>query len=259
MSGLDIYPDTNQRIYEPDGDVLCRYLADRSHVSIIRGAIGSGTSTASCMKIYLHAIEQRQGYGGKRRSRWAVVRTTYPELKNTTIKTWLDWFPENQYGRMYWDRPMRHEVRIGDVELDVHFLALDDEKDIQKLRSLELTGVWFNELEFVGKMIFDEAESRTGRYPSMKDGGSSWDGVIADMNAPNEDHWLPQMTGEAPPADDLTEDEIALLKMPDNWAYFVQPPALIEVRSPDGKSIVGYKMNPLAENQRWLKEGYYEE
>ena len=32
---------------------------------------------------------------------------------------------------------MLHEVCIGDMELDVYFLALDDEKDIGKLRSLD--------------------------------------------------------------------------------------------------------------------------
>lgn len=210
--GLEV-SEVGQRIYEPDGAVLGEYLADRSHVCIIRGPIGSGTSSASCLKIYTHAMEQRPSpIDGKRRSRWAVVRNTYPDLQNTTLKTWLDWFPEEQYGKVWADRPILHEIRIGDVELDVYFLALDDEKDIKKLRSLELTGVWFNEVEFIDKPLFDEAESRTGRYPSEKEGGSAWDGVIADMNAPPEDHWLPQMTGEAPPADDLTSEQLALLR-----------------------------------------------
>lgn len=258
FQGLEISKE-GQRVYEPDGQVLTAFLADRSHVSFIRGPIGSGTSTACCMRIYSHALEQWPDPQGKRRSVWAVVRNTYPDLKNTTIKTWLDWFPENLYGRMFWDRPMHQELRIGDIELDIFFLALDDETDIRKLRSLELTGVWFNEVEFADKPIFDEAESRTGRFPARKDGGPRWDGVISDLNAPSEDHWLPQMTGEVPPSDDLTEEEIALLRWPPNWKYLVQPPAVLEIRSPDGKSVVGYRTNPRAENLRWLKEGYYEE
>lgn len=257
--GLEI-TDDGFPVYAPDGIELSRYLADRSHVSIIRGPIGSGTSTASCMKIYALAMEQRASpTDGKKRSRWAVVRNTYPDLANTTLKTWLEWFPEVRFGKLWSERPMLHEIRIGDIELDVYFLALDDDKDIKKLRSLELTGVWFNELEFTDHPIFDEAESRTGRYPAMKEGGSNWDGVIADLNAPNEDHWLPQMTGEVPPADDLSEEELALLKFPSNWAYFVQPPAVLEIRSQDGKSVSGYKMNQQCENRRWLKPGYYEE
>jgi hypothetical protein len=250
--------ETGQRIYQPDGKVLWDFFQDRSHVSIIRGGIGSGTSTCCCMKIYtIGAIEQHKGPDGKRRSRWVIVRTTYPELKDTTLKTWLDWFPEEVYGRMIWSRPMCHEVRIGDVEMDVHFLALDDEGDVKKLRSLELTGAWINEAEFMNKAIVDEIESRTGRYPAVKDGGSVWDGVIMDMNAPSEDHWIPRMMGDVDYPDDVPEED--RISRPHNWAYFVQPPGLIEIFGPDGKTIIGYRTNPKAENLRWLKKGYYEE
>lgn len=246
------------RVYEPDGLVLADYLFDNSHVSIIRGPIGSGTSSCSCQRIYRHAVEQRKSpVDGKRRSRWGIVRNTYGELRNTTMKTWLDWFPEEMYGRVTWSRPMLHEVRIGDVELDVHFFALDDEADLAKMRSLEMTGWWFNELEYIPKSIVDEAESRTGRYPAMKDGGSAWDGIIGDMNAPNEEHWVPRMMGEAPYPDDVPEEDRPL--KPPTWNYFVQPAAVLEIRGADGRSVVGYRTNPKAENLKWLKPGYYDE
>ncbi|MDE2040647.1 MAG: hypothetical protein KGJ45_11625 [Elusimicrobia bacterium] len=257
-TGLPV-SENGQLIYEPNGQVLSAYIEDDRHVVIIRGPIGSGTSSASCMKIYRQAISQRKStLTGKRRSKWIIVRSTYPELLETTIKTWLDWFPEHLYGRMTWERPPVHEVRVGDVELDVIFLALDEAEDIKKLRSLEYTGVWFNELEFANKPIFDEAESRTGRFPSMKEGGSNWDGVIADMNAPPEDHWLPVLTGEVPPPEEMPEAERELLGLPSNWGYHIQPPALDEIRDSRGV-VVGYKTNPRAENLKWLKPGYYEE
>src|ERR1700751_3262017 len=89
-----------RRIYAPDGQVLANFLRDRSHVSIIRGSIGSGTSSASMMKLYSIAMEQWPNPStGLRHTRWGVVRNTYPDLKNTTVKTWLDWFPEELYGR----------------------------------------------------------------------------------------------------------------------------------------------------------------
>lgn len=246
-----------RKIYEPDGAMLSRFLLDRSHVSIIRGPIGSGTSSCCCVKIYMIAMEQNKGPDGKRRTRWGVVRDTYPNLRNTTIKTWLYWFPEEQYGRFFWDKPPRHEIRIGDVELDVHFFALDQDEDIPKMRSLEMTGWFFNECEYAEKTIVDEAESRTGRYPAMADGGAAWDGVIADMNAPNEEHWLPMMALEVPFPDEMPEDERAALAWPRDWKYFVQPPALVEVMAADGKSVERYIENPKAENRKWLKPGYY--
>jgi hypothetical protein len=253
------FDEAGRKVYRPGGATLKGYLRDRSHVSIIRGPIGSGTSSASCMKIYMLAMEQRQGVDGIRRSRWAVVRNSYPDLKNTTIRTWLDWFPEEQYGKFWWDKPMHHEVRIGDVELDVHFMALDQDDDVRKLRSLELTGVWFNELEYINKAIFDEAESRTGRFPAQKDGGTAWNGVLGDMNAPNEDHWLPMMSGEVPFPDEMGEEERHALRWPTDWEYFVQPPALVEIMAPDGKTVAGYKDNPEGENLQWLKPGFYQE
>jgi hypothetical protein len=171
----------------------------------------------------------------------------------------LEWFPVEDYGRFFWDRPCRHEIRIGDVELDVIFLSLDEEADVSKCRSMEFTGAWFNELEYMRKLLFDEVESRTGRFPSVKDGGATWEGVIADMNAPDETHWLPKMTGEVQPDADDDEEEVKKAGLPPNWAYFVQPPALLEIRGESGRSVVGYKLNPAAENVRWLRHGFYDE
>ena len=256
---MRIDDQTGMRIYEPDGATLARYLESTAPISIIRGPIGSGTSSASCMKIFKFAMDQRPSpVDGKRRSKWCVIRDSYPNLENTTIETWLHWFPEELYGKFYWSRPFKHEIRVGDIELDVLFLAMEGPEDLKKLRSFELTGVFFNEMEFAKKFIFDEAESRTKRYPSKEMGGSNWFGMIGDMNAPPPDHWLPQMTGEAPPADDLTEDELARLVWPVEWEYLVQPPAVLEIRSPDGESVVGYETNPAGENIHNLVDGYYE-
>jgi len=248
-------------IYQPDGEVLRQFLRDRSHVSIIRGPLGSGTSSACAMRIYMHAMEQRLNpETGKRHSRWIILRDSYPNLRNTTIRTWLDWFPEEKFGRFFWDRPYRHEIRIGDIELDVVFFSALEEGDVQKFRSMEYTGAWFNELEYMSHLIFMEAESRTGRYPSVTRGGSTWDGIIADMNAPDETHWLPKITGEVP-IEEEDEDEIIKAGLPHDWAYFVQPPALLELRGQTGRNVVGYRINPDAENVRWLKGGaaFYEQ
>ena len=69
------------------------------------------------------------------------------------------------------------------------FLALDRPEDVKKLLSLELTGVWINEAREIPKSIVDACSMRVGRYPSMRDGGPSWYGVIADTKPPDTDHW----------------------------------------------------------------------
>lgn len=239
-------------IYVPDGKVLRGFMKSNARVRVIRGPIRSGTSSMCCMEIYRRACEQKPGPDGYRRTRWAIVRNTYPDLMQSTVKTWLAWFPEKDFGRFIWSKPMVHTIRKGDVIAEIVFLALDKPEDVNKLRSTEWTGIWFNEVEYIPKEIFDEAESRAGYYPAIKDGGATWSGVIADLNAPSEDNWLVMMTGEVPLPEDMPDDERRQYQWPDGWDYFVQPPGLIEVFGPDGKTVVDYKLNPEAENLNWI-------
>ena len=90
---------------------------------------------------------------------------------------------------MNWSPPYTHRIKVSDIDLEVIFLALDRPEDVKKLLSLELTYLFFNESREIAKPIIDAGTMRVGRYPSMKDGGPSWYGVIADTNAPDEDHW----------------------------------------------------------------------
>lgn len=248
-----------------DGPTIEAFLDDYSFVSIIRGPWGSGKSVACITKLYQIANKQRPNPQGLRRTRWAVVRNTYAELRDTTIKTWLDWFPEELYGPMVKARPFTHTIRVPGapdargrpttVEIEVIFVALDDENDRKKLLSLELTGVWVNEAREIIKPIIDDIIGRTGRYPSKRDGGHSWSGAIMDTNAPSETHWLPIMMGEAPAPESMSEEERDALVRPENWTYYVQPGALLPIRDEKGK-VVDYEPNPAAENIRNLTDGY---
>jgi hypothetical protein len=185
-----------------------------------------------------------------------VVRNTNPQLKTTTIKTWLDWFPEDVWGQFYWSVPFTHMIKRGDIELEVIFLALDRPEDVKKLLSLELTGIWINEAREVPKSIIDACTMRVGRFPSMRDGGPSWCGVIADTNSPEDDHWWPIMAGDCPIPDHIPREQAAMLVSPDNWEFFNQPAAMREIVDEDG-AVTGYEDNPFAENQKHLIKSYY--
>jgi hypothetical protein len=255
MSGPRIDPKTGMIVYRPGGDVLRRFMVDDNRVTIIQGPWGSGKSAGCCLKIWKYMIGQAPQRDGMRRTRWCVVRNTYAELQETTIKTWLDWFPEDMYGTFIRSKPFRHEIRVGDVEADVIFLALDDEEDRKKLLSLEMTGFWFNELREIAKGIIDDATGRL-RYPAVKDGGATWRGVIGDTNAPSEDHWLPIMRGDVPAPEHFDEEKRKELEKPDSWSLYVQPPGMNEICDEKG-FVVEYQINPLAENVENLPEGYY--
>ncbi|WP_422444213.1 hypothetical protein [Endozoicomonas sp. ALB091] len=216
-----------------------QFHKDESFVRGLMGPIGSGKSVCCTEEIKRISFQvQEPDDTNTRRSRWAIIRNTYPELKSTTIRTFQDWFPENVCSFKL-DVPITAKVKTQlpdgtKAEMEVLFLALDKPADVKKLLSLELTGVWINEAREVPKSIVDAATGRVGRYPSKRDGGPTWTGIIMDTNPPDDDHWWYR----------LAEEET-----PENWAFFQQPPGLIEK---DGK----YIDNPEAENINNLANGH---
>jgi hypothetical protein len=242
--------------YKPDGITLKDFLKNNDFFRGIRGPVGSGKSVACCIEVFKRALQQKPNYEGKRRSRWAVIRNTNPQLKTTTIKTWLDWFPEHEWGAFRWSIPYTHHIILGDIDLEVIFLALDRPEDVKKLLSLELTGVWINEARELPKSIIDACTMRVGRFPSMREGGATWYGVIADSNAPEEDHWWAIMAGDVPTPDHLSRDEALMLVKPDSWTFFIQPSAMTEKKEKDG-TLLGYDPNISCENKKNLTKEYY--
>ena len=243
--------------YKPAGEQLKAFMKDDSFFRGIRGPVGSGKSVGCAIEIFRRCLQQAPAEDGIRRSRWAIVRNSYPQLRTTTIKTWLDWFPEDVWGKMLWHPPpYTHKMKRGDLEIEVIFLALDRAEDVKKLLSLELTGIWVNEAREIPKTIIDACTMRVGRYPSMKDGGPTWYGVIADTNAPDEDHWWPIMAGESPIPDHISREEALMLVKPDTWKFFNQPAGMVEQRDSDG-NLSGYELNSKAENRANLTPDYY--
>ena len=170
----------------PLGPVASAFYLDNSEVAAIMGPVGSAKSTAAAGRLVRHAYEQAP-YNGIRHTRFAIVRNTGPQLVDTTIKTWLKLFPENVYGK-FSSTSKTHRGRFrpeGSRELvDAEFIfrAIDDEKDVANLLSLEVTGIWFNELREINTEIFAMAGRRVGRFPGADMGGCTWRGRIGDTN-----------------------------------------------------------------------------
>ena len=242
--------------YRPDGEVLKAFMKDDNFFRGIRGPVGSGKSVGCCVEIFRRALQQQKDKNGIRRSRWAIIRNTNPQLRTTTIKTWLDWFPEDEWGKFMWSVPYTHWIKKQDLELEVIFLALDRPEDVKKLLSLELTGIWINEAREIPKSIIDACTMRVGRFPSMREGGPTWSGVIADTNAPEEDHWWPIMSGEVPIPDHIHHEQAKMLVKPDNWSFYIQPSGMLEKITDKGE-LDDYEPNPDAENRANMLPTYY--
>lgn len=159
----------------------------------LMGPLGGGKSTGCVMEIMSRGIAQRPSQDGVRRSRWAVVRNSYRQLEDSTIRTVLQWFPPQIYG--HWV-PTNHNYIIKSLhaaadepaaEIEICFRALDRPDQIGNLLSTEYTGAWINEGRDVPWAVWEAMMGRVGRYPAMKDGGPSWFGIFADTNPPDAD------------------------------------------------------------------------
>lgn len=148
---------------------------------------------------------------------------------------------------MKWDTPITSNINISDIgdgtglELEVIFMALDRPDDVGKLRSLELTGGWMNEASEMEKAVLDMLTQRVGRFPSKRNGGPSWTGVIMDTNPPDDDSWWYK----------LAEEE-----RPEIFRFFKQPGGLIQDMDPKSPTYQQYIPNPLAENIQNHSLGY---
>jgi len=151
---------------------------------------------------------------------------TYNQLRDTTIKTFHDWFPPRFFGEYRVTDHVYIITKFPGVHLEVLFRALDRPDQVSNLLSLELTGAWFNEVREIPKTIIEAMDGRIGRYPSGRDGGASWYGMIMDTNPPDEDSYLFKMFERV---------------RPDNWKMFKQPSGL----------------SVHAENTKHLPKNYY--
>lgn len=194
---------------------------------------------------------------GWRRTRWCVVRNTYRELQLTTVKSWLATFPPEVYGAYRSTPPFRQNIVDPATKLDmeIFFVALDRDDSLRALLGSEWTGIFFNEAREMSKQMVDQAVSRVRRFPSMEHGGPTRPGVIADTNAPATNHWWAYMSGEVPLPETMSAEERALFIRPRDWAFFSQPPALLEVM--DAGRLIDYQVNPRAENLANLTPEYY--
>ena len=206
---------------------IANFMSSRAPRKILAGPVGGGKTSGCVIHTLMNAIQQEPDEDGIRRSRHLVVRNTIPQLKQTTMKTFIDWLPPEVFGKFnISDRTFLLEFE--DVKAEILFLAIEDEMALRQLLSLECTTIYLNELKEISQTVIDGiiGAKRTGRYPSMKQGpGATYPCIVADTNMPAFDTYHQRiMDGE--------EGE---------WVTFKQPGA----------------RTPEAENLEFLPPDYY--
>lgn len=234
------------------------------------GPVGNGKSVCCINEGLRLSFDQWPNAHGVRKSRGVIVRNTGPELRTTVLNTWKQWVPESVC------KLVMHPVITGrmiqplsdgtSVDMEIYFLALDNDNDVKKLLSLEATWIFLNEAKELPYSVVKAARERIGRYPSSIDGYQDAPGYTAprdehgnyqpckrkallmDTNPPPEDHWWYQLAEEGclRTAKDkaAAQEQVAQV-----FDFFRGPPPLIKI---DGK----YQPNPDAENIEHLPGGY---
>lgn len=235
-------------------------------MKMLFGPVSCGKSVASCADIFAAMVLQKPSSDGVRYTRIAVIRNSYRQLKSTTIKTWLHWFPESIYGKIKWNSPITHHLRFthdlyGQIDSEIMFMPIESENDIGNLKSLELTRAYINECQYLPEIVLTTCLERVGRYPHKNSGASpTYKCVIADTNPPSTKHWMYRLEE----------------KLPSNYKFFHYDSAVVKVdRIPDhlkctklvdGKHYVqsaisrdgtSYISNPEADYLQYLAEPDY--
>lgn len=165
-------------------------LAFADSDAFIRGLMGpfrSGKSSGCIVEIIRRGQAQRPSADGVRRTRWLVVRNTYGQLRDTTIKTFHAWFPPHIFGDWKATEHTYNITAFDKCEIEVLFRALDRPDHVSNLLSLEVTGAYVNEAREVPWAIIDALQGRVGQFPAKKDGGCTWAGLFMDTNPPDAD------------------------------------------------------------------------
>lgn len=222
---------------------MARFHASNARMRVVFGPVGTGkTVAAGPIELLRRACGQEPDEHGVRKSRFLVGRKSYPQLKDTVLKTFREWVPHglgNYRESPSLDWNARFSLPDGStVRTEMLFRAFHDELTAtENMKSLELTGIYLAECAEMEKRVINVARGRL-RYPSNR----SWTGIWGESNPPNvTSHWYKTFEEEKPA----------------NHEVYRQPPPLIY--NPElgpFNDPKAYRPNPVAENIENLEEGY---
>ena len=166
-----------------------KFSQSDSFIRGLMGPFGSGKSSGCVVDLIKLANAQEPGPDGIRRRRSIVVRNTYQQLRDTTIKTVMDWLPERHFGNY---KKTEHNYIVSGfegLEWEIMFRALDRPDHVQNLLSMEVSDAWLNEAREIPKAVFEGVQGRVGRYPPRREVSPTRPCIIMDTNPPATDSW----------------------------------------------------------------------
>ena len=113
------------------------FMMSSAFYRMLLGPLGSGKTTTVLFELVRRACEQEAGPDGVRRTRFALLRQTLSQLKNTVLKDVIQWF-----GPICDWKVSESTVwfKFGDVISEWLLLPLETPEDQKRILSMNLTG-----------------------------------------------------------------------------------------------------------------------
>jgi len=167
---------------------ISRFMQSKSFGRLIAGPVGSGKTTGAIVDLTKHMKQQMPAFidpirpnNPRRFTRYAIIRQTLKQLKDTVLKDVLSRFALIADWRV---SESTLYFREGDVHSEWLFVPLDEPEDKKRLLSTNLTAAFVNECIEVDIDLMSDIAGRCGRYPNEELGVPTWKGIICDTNMP---------------------------------------------------------------------------
>ena len=119
-----------------------KFMNSSAFGRIIVGPVGSGKTTDCVIELLRRSIEQRPAPDGTRYTRFAVVRQTLRQLKDTVLKDCETWLSDMGTWKV---SESTFHLNFNDIRSEWVFIPLEDAEDQARLLSMQLTGAWLSE------------------------------------------------------------------------------------------------------------------
>jgi predicted phage terminase large subunit-like protein len=199
--------------------VARQFIYDTRMITGFFGPLGTAKTTALCFKAWLYC----QRFPG---ARVVIVRDTYPNLIGTTQRSFFQWFPPGLAGE-YHKTEKTFVLRTRGASSEILFRALDDERDVRNVLSLEVAAAAIDEPQGgpntkggadpgIDENLYDALLARVGRQS-----GFPLKMLWMCGNPPSPSHWLAkefEYEGAGEPRDDLPKKRLYLATQDENRA-----------------------------------------
>jgi len=202
------------------------FMLSEAFFRIIAGPVGSGKTTGVMMELLRRSCEQEPAADGLRYTRWAIVRTTLKQLRDTVLKDITQWLEPIVTFKVT-DNTVY--IAAGDVRSEWLLIPLENQEDQKRLLSMQLTGAWLSEAIEIPLSLTEPLAGRCGRFPGANMGGATWFGMVADTNMPTlGSEWADYMMGP-PETTDVYVQPSGLSEEAENLDWLMQTPETLKL------------------------------